>query len=838
MPLIPNLEEILPDKPKAKNWVPTRVQCRPTDNISTAQFAIVGDAPNSIEIMEQTPFSGPMGNQFNRICSAIALPRYSLYCTHACKSQVPGSPSKLGPHPKLWTVKGFRHPLWSELQSALIDELAQFPGKIIILMGDTPMRLLLDEPRYDNINKLRGSIYRADDFPHLKDKLAGKYIALSLHPSQSLRRVNPINFYIIMSDLKKFMLLDDDHSLLKSQPIIHTKPTFHQVLEFYARVKKEKETGFDIECTPQYITCFGLSIGSSEAMCIPLMNNAGNYWSPEEEVEIWLGLAEILNDAKIAKIAQNGMFDFMFVLRTMGIKSDNFSFDTMLAQHICWTDLPKGLDFLTSVYTYYPYYKDEGKLTHQAAIKDWGAYWIYNAKDAAYLIEIKQKLENELETFGAVDDMTYTMDLHKPLMEMEWRGILTEPEAIQAEKKKLNRKIAALQHGLNKITGKTLNIDSPPQMIAYFYGLLQIKPYINRKTGRPTCDAVALSRIARKRTKGSIEAVFISKIRKYHKLVSTYFSINVDADHRLRCSHKIAGTETGRIATEKTFFGTGANLQNQPYAFKKYLVADPGYILVEMDLAKAEAHCVAFLAQDANMIEAFESGIDVHVYNACNIFGLTLDEFYKLPKAKQKKLRDMGKRVVHASNYNMGPQTFSDNLAKDGIFMAQRDCKKHLDAYRRRFPGLARWHKSIDDEVSRTRMLHNMFGRPKRFLGDLNPSTFRSAYAFKPQSTVAELLNKGLIKVVNDPFYLAHDIQMLTTVHDSIVFQGPHSELDNFQQILQRTASHMHHEFTHKGRSFSIGVDATIGPRWATGNVELADSEQPTIDAALKELGL
>ena len=826
MPLIPNLEEVLPDKPKAKNWDPTRVQCRPTDNISTAQFAIVGDAPNSIEIMEQTPFSGPMGNQFSRICSAISLPRYSLYCTHACKSQVPGSNMN-----KLWTAKGFRHPSWSELQSNLIDELAQFPGKIIILMGDTPMRLLLDEPRYDNINKLRGSVYRADDFPHLKDKLAGKFIALSLHPSQSLRRANPINFYIIMSDLKKFMLLDDDPSLLKPQPIIHIKPTFHQVMEFYARVKKEKETGFDIEATPQYITCFGLSIGSSEAMSIPLMNNAGNYWGPEEEVEIWLGLAEILNDAKIAKIAQNGMFDFMFVLRTMGIKSDNFSFDTMLAQHICWTDLPKGLDFLTSVYTYYPYYKDEGKLTHQAAIKDWGAYWQYNAKDAAYLIEIKEKLQNELVTFNAVADMDYTMALHKPLMEMEWRGILTLPNDIAQEKIKLNRKIAALTHGLHKISGRPLNINSSKQMVAYFYGELQIKPYINKLTKRPTCDQVALSRIARKRTKGSIEAIFISKIRKYYKLVSTYFSINVDSDHRLRCSHKIAGTETGRIATEKTFFGTGANLQNQPYAFKKYLVADPGYLLIEMDLAKAEAHCVAFLAQDANMIEAFESGIDVHKYNAAMIFGCDVEDVTKAQ-------RQMGKKVVHASNYNMGPQTFSDNLAKDGTFMQQRECKALLTAYRRRFPGLARWHKSIDDEVSRTRMLHNMFGRPRRFLGDLNPHTYRSAYAFKPQSTVAELLNKGLIKICNDPFYITHGIQMLTTVHDSIVFQVPHSELPNLQQILNRTASHMHHEFIYKGRSFSIGVDATIGPRWATGNIELADSEQLTIDAALKQLGI
>ena len=69
---------------------------------------------------------------------------------------------------------------------------------------------------------------------------------------------------------------------------------------------------------------------------------------------------------------------------------------------------------------------------------------------------------------------------------------------LKNQKKKLKRKIAALQHGLAKVSGQTLNINSPKQMIAYFYGILQIKPYINRVTNRPKCDAVALTRIDKK----------------------------------------------------------------------------------------------------------------------------------------------------------------------------------------------------------------------------------------------------------------------------------------------------------------------------------------------------
>jgi DNA polymerase-1 len=467
-------------------------------------------------------------------------------------------------------------------------------------------------------------------------------------------------------------------------------------------------------------------------------------------------------------------------------------------------------------------------------IKDWDLYWQYNAKDALYLLPIMDKLQGELEQFEATDAMTYSMDLHKPLMEMEFNGILTDRDGIISMKKKLERKIRAMTHGLHKIAGIPLNINSPKQMVAYFYGTLGIKPYVNRSTGNATCDAVSLSRIARKK-KGNVEAQLIMKIRKYHKLLSTYFNIPLDADNRLRCSHKITGTVSGRIATEKTFFGTGANLQNQPYAFKKYLMADPGKLLCEVDLAKAEAHVVAYLCQDAHMMEAFISKVDVHTFNASKIFDKPMEQITKAE-------RSLGKRVVHASNYGMGPQTFSDNLAKDHTFLSVSECKSLLVAYSARFPGLHRWHKEIETEVSRTRQLRNLFGRKKRFLGVMNSALFRNAYSYIPQSTVAELLNRGTIKIANDPRFAPgnpFEIDLLTTVHDSDVFQFIIDQADLLLDILLAINEHMSHEFIVKGRRFTIGLDAKIGHTWAGPNVvEIPSFTQPAIDDALHALGV
>ena len=120
----------------------------------------------------------------------------------------------------------------------------------------------------------------------------------------------------------------------------------------------------------------------------------------------------------------------------------------------------------------------------------------------------------------------------------------------------------------------------------------------------------------------------------------------------------------------------------------------------------------------------------------------------------------------------------------------------------------------------------------------MNAALFRNAYSYKPQSTVAELLNKGLIKCVNDQ-RLGKDgfnLHMLTTVHDSIVFQFHKSQIANLSQILMIVRDHMTHTFTYKNKSFTIGLDAKIGTQWAGNTVEVADFSQPVIEEAMLQI--
>ena len=818
------------------------ISCPPTDNISIARFAFVSNLPTHIECKKKEPFKGPRSGQFNRALAVVRIPKYEVYLTHAVKADwIKES--------QIYTEKGFKCPEWGVLQANLIKELSLFKGKIIVLLGELPMRLLLDDPKIKSIHKYRGSFFPAERFQHLAEPLKGKIILCSFHPDYTGigKNKDPKAFYTFVSDLTRMLNVEAEPEILTSNVDIKIDPRFDEVMKFYKLIETKDICAFDIEAPPDFMTCFSLAVKDSGrvlSMCIPLMDNHGNFWSVQQELEVIQGLARILGNPLIRKIMQNGMFDITYMLRKYKIFTDNFYFDTMLAQHLCYTDLPKSLAYLTSVYTYHPYYKDQGKKVHFELQKDWRSYWKYNAKDSGYLFQIMDELVKELDDFEATDAMTYQMELHKPLIEMFHNGILADKEGIIEYGKQLEIEIEQHQKELNEIVGKEINMNSSPQMIAYFYGTCMVKPYINRKTGNPTCGAVALSRIAKIGKKGSAAARVIQLMRTKGKLLTTYFRVKLDPDNKLRCSYNIPGTISGRLSGEATYFDTGTNLMNQPYIFKKYLCADSGYFLTEYDLAKAEAHVVAYLCQDVNMIKAFESGIDVHSYNASKIFDVSIEEVIheaKTKKADQKEtMRYMGKKVVHASNYDMGGQTFSDNLAKENIFIPTSKCNKLLNAYKDRFPGLEKWKRRIDAEVSENKILYDLYGKPKRFLGLLGPALFRNAYSFKPQSTVARLLNNGMIKMSNDYRLsrIRYNIDMLATVHDSVVTQTPLIQKENFLKISQIIDDHMSYTFTHLGRSFKIGLDAKIGLVWAGKTAEISSFTQDNINEAFDKIGI
>ncbi len=464
---------------------------------------------------------------------------------------------------------------------------------------------------------------------------------------------------------------------------------------------------------------------------------------------------------------------------------------------------------------------------------------MYNAKDAAATRLIYDAVSSEINTLGHTDTFNHTISLFGPLQYMMIRGVKVDHEALQELKKKCEVDISTYQAELNQIAGRPLGANSPKDLIRYFYGEKGVAPY-TKKNGKGgssvTCDDKALQRLAKGTASraGFKEAKLIQRIRGLSKLKGTYLDIIFDKDGRLRCSYNPRGTRFGRLSSSKTIFSTGMNMQNLPPTFQKFLVADPGKVLMKFDKRQAEWFVVAFASGDASMINAIESGLDTHAYTASQMFSVPMEivkkehkliehesdpdkikvarmqmDFMKpymdkwLPRTTS--MRQCGKKSNHALNYDETARMFS--FINE---ITEKEAGVIIDFYHRIYPGIRSWHEFIRNKLSTDRTLENCFGRKYRFLERWGPDLFKSAYSFIPQSTVGELVNRGMVDIYYDASPATEGLEIMQQVHDDIKFQLD-ADPQRIVRAVRAIQPFLDPELRIGGRSFHIPTDAKIG---------------------------
>lgn len=464
---------------------------------------------------------------------------------------------------------------------------------------------------------------------------------------------------------------------------------------------------------------------------------------------------------------------------------------------------------------------------------------LYNCIDAAVTMKVWNEIKGELTDFDPPYKQCYdqTMDLYGPTIFMSTRGLKVDIEALEEEKVRVTDLIDSKQEELDALTNGQLNPTSPKSCQAYFYGKLGLQPYL--KQGRPTTDDTALARIARR---GHREASLCQEIRRAKKLFSTYLDVRVDPDGRIRASWNLRGTREGRLSSSENIFGTGLNFQNLHPQFKDFIVADDGYMFVEIDKRQAEWIVTAYLSGDARMIEVIESSLDPHIHTAhlitgapkellekeVGVVGLNtdpdlifqlrnegipelLEAAHFLPRSMSS--RQMGKKGNHGLNYRLGYRTFA--LYNE---LPEGEAEGIVNAYRDVYCNLPIWWDATENELRRNRVMTNCFGRVRRFMGEWNDELIRSAIAFRPQSTVVDLLNRGMIKIYNDDTNFVRPMELGAQVHDSALFQYPVGKWKSMAKCILRFCEYLNPTMEYGGRQFQIPSDIKAGLSWGASS--------------------
>ena len=812
-----------------------------------APIVIVGEAPGEQEEKYLKPFIGRSGSLLMDCAAKAGIPEYKLYLTNVIKERPKNN--VITPFFSKGKFTDLALPYLAELK----EELSQTTANIIVPVGNVAAAALCG---LSSITKYRGSIMESTMLP-------GRKVVPTIHPAAAMRMY--IQRYFITHDLRKALAQSEFPNIRLPQRNLIITPTLTDfrmwLAEFYDKVQRgecQKRIAFDIEITGSLeLSCFSLAYNPNEAICV-----AVDRYSLQDEMETMLLVAKILEDPAMEVIGQNINFDLYFCLKKYHIHPKCQIQDTMIGHNVIYPDFPKGLDFLCSIYTDEPYYKDEGK--EWKNIKDWPKFWRYSCKDSATTLEIwNNAIEPALHAQGFW--ATYRMDIekHYPMFFPMLRGVNADPPAVQRVKADLEKTIFRLQEELDseieattsdkelKIVDKEtsqmgfLNEASPKQVMRYFYIDLGIPPYTNG--GKPTCDDKALQRLA----KGTASrqplkaASLIQELRKHRKFRNTYLNMKFDADNRFRCTYNPRGTIFGRLSSSQTIFHTGMNQQNLPAEFKHFLLADEGYIYVELDGVQAEWVATAYIANEARMMHVIESGKDPHAATAEMLTGLPI-EFVRFedehightsdpeaiekirvglcarsPKYKEQlsrvtflprifSFRQCGKKSNHGFNYGMGPDKFA--LTNEVPTDESRMFHKY---YHLAYPGLTNWYQRTEYELKRNRTLINPFGRKIRLLGRWGPDLFNQAYCFRPQSTVADQVRNAIDityrkDVARDT--IVRPSELLTQTHDSVGYQYPISAgIEAFARFVFSVKEALELPITYEGRTFKILAEAKFG---------------------------
>ena len=749
---------------------------------TNARIALIGEAPGQTEVAMNRPFVGKSGQLLDRLMHRVGILRQECYLDNVFQARPPGNDANAWLDlSKKYVVESDRY---REAADSLAARLSAVDANVLVAVGNTPLYTLTGKKA---VTKRRGSI-----LPGI-GPFAGRKVIPIIHPSAALRQY--LYSQLIVMDLRRVV----DQSFMPELKLLDrellTLPSFNQCLAYIYEAAKSGSVAFDIEVMRQEVSHLSLAMNAKSAISIPFSVNGDNYFSPPQELQLWRTLAGLLEDPKVQKIGQNLSFDSTFLYRKFGIHVKPMD-DTMIAQAIIFPDYPKGLDFIQSLYyAGEPYYKDDGKEWFRYAEGE-EAFRRYSAMDSAVVAEAWPRMEADLRATQNWETYQRQKGILEPLVFIGERGIRMNVEGLKEAAIKSQEKIEQTEQELWKVAGEPINWRSPAQLKTYFYVTKGLPAYT--KKGAVTTDDKALKRLS---AKGEKEADLILTLRSESKLHGTYYTMDLDDDGRMRCSYNPVGTKQGRISSSKTIFGKGGNLQNQPPPMKAMMMADEGYLAIGHDLGQAENRVVAYDANESKMIEAFEAGVDIHKLTASLIYGIPIEQVTK------KQRDEGGKRANHGLNYDLGYKSFAVYYQ-----IPESESRFIVERYHQIYPGVRRWHAVIRDELQRTRTLTNLFGRRRVFMDRWGYDLWKEAYSYIPQSTVAEVVNQRGVRFVYERQDLFAPVELLNTVHDSLIYQVPLSAgIEYIAETILTVKANLERPLTARGREFSIPVDTKIG---------------------------
>ena len=235
---------------------------------------------------------------------------------------------------------------------------------------------------------------------------------------------------------------------------------------------------------------------------------------------------------------------------------------------------------------------------------------------------------------------------------------------------------------------------------------------------------------------------------------------------------------------------------------RKFFVAKDGSLLADADYSQIELRVLAHIADDEEMLKAFNNEVDIPTVTASQVFNMPIEMVTPL-------MRSRAKAVNFGIVYGIG--AFS--LAKD-IGVTRKEADEYIKGYLRLYSGVDKYMETVVANAKEKGYVSTLWER-RRYLPELSSSNGmlrafgeRVARNMPIQGTAADIIKIAMVKVYNRLKTENMEAKLILQVHDELIVEAPENEIQKAAKIL---SEEMENACQMKVR---LPADVNIGRTW------------------------
>jgi DNA polymerase-1 len=386
------------------------------------------------------------------------------------------------------------------------------------------------------------------------------------------------------------------------------------------------------------------------------------------------------------------------------------------------------------------------------------------------------------------------LPVQRVLAELEATGIAVDIAHLQELQSEFGDQIRDAAEAAYGVIGKQINLGSPKQLQVVLFDELEMPKTKKTKTGYTT-DADALQSLFDKTGHPFLQHLLTHRDATRLKVTVDGLLASVASDGRIHTTFNQTIAATGRLSS------TEPNLQNIPIRTEAGRRIRDGFVvgegfsdLMTADYSQIEMRIMAHLSGDAGLIEAFNTGEDLHSFVASRAFDVPIEEV-------TPELRRRVKAMSYGLAYGLSAYGLSAQLK-----ISTEEAKLQMDQYFARFGGIRDYLRDVVDQARKDGYTSTVLGR-RRYLPELDSSNRnvreaaeRAALNAPIQGSAADIIKVAMINVDAAIKSAGLKSRMLLQVHDELLFEVADGERETLEALVRE----------HMGGAYPLDVPLEV----------------------------